>query len=79
MPYGIIFEAVDALKTTKQLQKELEEKKQEIVELVTTGISSHKIPECSMTYTIVSHTAVKSKEKLEQAKGIIDQLQGQNR
>lgn len=79
MPYGIIFEAVDSLKQTKLLKDELEERKQELTDLIVNGISRHRIPESTLTYTIVSHEAVKNKEKLDQAKTIIDQLQTQNR
>lgn len=40
MPYGILFEAVEALQEAKLQSEELERKNLELSELVTKGISS---------------------------------------
>lgn len=65
MTYGVILEAVDSLYNSKAVKDELEQKKQEMIDIITKGISNHKIPECSMTYSIVSHEAIKNKERLD--------------
>jgi hypothetical protein len=54
MPYGIVFEAVENLKFSKEVLHELIEKRYEMEELIKTGIGNGKIPECSMTFEIVA-------------------------
>lgn len=75
MPYGIIFEAIEVLQEAKLQQDELDRKNQELSDIVSTGISNQKIPECSMSYSIVSREAIKMKNKLEETNTQLSQLQ----